>query len=293
MIVEEGNKGRRIDVYLMDKLNISRSKIQKYLKDKDIVVNDKEVKASYLVNAFDVIDINIKAKDTTLTKEKKDIDIVYEDDDLMIINKESGMVVHPAPGHFNHTLVNYLLSNHTLSNMDTLRPGIVHRLDKDTSGLMVVAKNDFTHQALTEMFKEKKVKRTYLAIVEGVINEDRLTIDAPIGRDPNNRQKMKVIAKNSKVAVTHVRVLQRFKNNTLIECSLDTGRTHQIRVHLAYIKHPVVNDPIYSNKHATVFGQMLHSKSISFLHPRTNKKIYFESTVPQEFTKELERLSSI
>ena len=200
------------------------------------------------------------------------------------------MVVHPAPGHYEKTLVNALLYRFDLQSGEKTRPGIVHRLDKDTSGLMLVAKNEFTHEKLSKMIGNKEVERHYLAIVDGVIKNTSGTIDAPIGRDQNNRQKMAVTDVNSKNAITHFKVLERFKNNTLIECILETGRTHQIRVHLAYIGYPVTNDPLYNKKKSTEFGQMLHSKSIKFKHPRTNKELYFEQTPPKEFEDELNKL---
>ena len=202
------------------------------------------------------------------------------------------MVVHPAPGHYTKTLVNALLYHFNIESKDKIRPGIVHRLDKDTSGLMLVAKNEETHDKLAKMIATKEVERHYLAITDGVIKEDSGTIDSPIGRDQNNRQKMQVTDVNAKEAITHFKVLKRFKKNTLIECILETGRTHQIRVHLAYIGYPIVNDPTYNKGKATGFGQMLHSKSIKFHHPRTNKELYFEKEPPQEFKDKLQELES-
>ena len=219
------------------------------------------------------------------------LDIVFEDENLLIINKQSGLVVHPAPGHMNDTLVNALLVDYPLTD-DLLRPGIVHRLDKDTSGLMLVAKNEETKEALSLMLKKKEVKRTYLALVEGVIKPARGTIDAPIGRDPKDRLKMKVIA-GGKEAVTHFKVLKRYQNKTLIECQLDTGRTHQIRVHLAYINHPVVNDPVYGHsKKTTNFGQMLHSYKIELVEPLTKEHLEFTKEPPKEFQDELASLEN-
>ena len=208
----------------------------------------------------------------------------------MVINKESGMVVHPAPGHYTKTLVNALLYRFNISKTSNMRPGIVHRLDKDTSGLMLVAKNEETHEKLASMIANKEVERHYLAITEGVIKSDTGTIDAPIGRDPNNRQKMQVTDVNAKNAITHFKVLERFKKNTLIECILETGRTHQIRVHLAYIGYPILNDPTYSKGKCSEFGQMLHSTSIKFKHPRTNEELYVKVEPPQEFKDKLKEL---
>lgn len=289
LVVEEENI--RLDQYLSNNLDISRSKIQKLLKQDKIIVNGKIEKSSYLVKIGDEIEIDSEL-DFTIKIEAKNIplDIVYEDDYLMIINKKSGMVVHPAPGHYTDTLVNALLYHFNIKETTNIRVGIVHRLDKDTSGLMIVAKNDEMLDKLSNMIKEKEVKRHYLALVEGVISPDSGTIDAPIGRDINFREKMMVTDINSKEAITHFQVLKRFKENTLVECVLETGRTHQIRVHMAYINHPIVNDPIYNKKKATDFGQMLHSKSIEFIHPVTNKKIYFEVEPPKEFLDVLQTI---
>lgn len=282
----------RLDQYLADTLELSRSKIQKLIKDDRITVDGKNVNASYLVKENEIIDIDDDLSfEIHINPEDIDVDIVYEDDDLLIVNKESGMVVHPAPGNYSGTLVNALMGKFKLSNKDNIRPGIVHRIDKDTSGLLVVAKNDEIHDKLSEMIKNKKVERKYIALVDGVINHETGTIDAPLGRDINNRQKMMVTDLNSKDAVTHFRVLKRYKDKTLIECKLETGRTHQIRVHMNYIGYPIVNDPVYGkSKKITPFGQMLHSKSIRFIHPRTGNEIYFESPLPKEFQEYLDSL---
>lgn len=289
IVVEEENI--RLDQYLSNTLDISRSKIQKLLKQDKIKVNGKTEKSSYLVKMDDVIDVQSEL-DFTIKIEAKNIpiDIVYEDEYLMIINKKSGMVVHPAPGHYEDTLVNALLYHFNIKDTTNIRVGIVHRLDKDTSGLMMVAKTDEMLDKLSNMIKEKEVKRHYLALVEGVISPETGTIDAPIGRDINTREKMMVTDVNSKEAITHFKVLKRYKEYTLVECVLDTGRTHQIRVHMAYINHPIVNDPVYNKKKASEFGQMLHSKSIEFIHPVTGKKIFFEVEPPKEFLDILENI---
>ncbi len=281
----------RVDSYLAVTLEISRSKIQKLIKQQKIMVNDKSVSASYQIKKGDIITINDQLDFTiTIKPENIPLDIIYEDEYLMVINKKSGMVVHPAAGNYSHTLVNALLYYLNLGETTNTRPGIVHRLDKDTSGLMLVAKTEEVLEKLSNMIKEKKVERHYLALVEGTIIPETATIDAPIGRDKNNREKMCITDINSKNAITHIKVLKRYDKNTLLECILDTGRTHQIRVHLSYIKHPVVNDPIYNTKKATDFGQMLHSKSISFIHPITKEHLQFEKELPKEFQEYLERI---
>ena len=293
MIIVEDNEGIRIDSYLSEKLELSRSKVQKLIKEDKVKVNGKIVNNSYLVKTDDeiIVDDNL---DYSINVDAEDIplDIVYEDDDLLIINKVSGMVVHPAPGHYTGTLVNALLYKYKNLAGDKFRPGIVHRLDKDTSGLMIVAKNEEMLEKISLMISKKEVERKYLAIVDGLIKHDTGEIDAPIGRDRNNRQKMAVTDVNSKEAITHFKVLERFNNNTYIECILDTGRTHQIRVHLAYVGYPVNNDPLYGKGKCTDFGQMLHSYSIKFNHPRTGKEIKYEVEPPKEFKDKLELLRS-
>lgn len=286
-VIKENNDILRIDKYLMNNTDISRSKIQEMIKQGLILLNGKKVKSSMMLKLNDEIEIIGKLEENTnANPEVMDLEILYEDDDLMVINKPSGLVVHPSSGHFSGTLVNGLLA-HTNSLSDTngdIRPGIVHRIDKDTSGLIVVAKNNKAHEKLAMQLKDKTLSRIYVALVHGKINHDTGTIDAPIGRDVNDRKKMCVTDENSKEAITHFKVLERFKNASLIECKLETGRTHQIRVHMNYINHPIVNDPVYGYKRKTTeFGQMLHAKEIGFIHPTTGEYMSFKCNPPKEF----------
>lgn len=288
-VVAEDNV--RIDKYLMEKLDISRSKIQRMIETDNILVNDKNIKSSYKLKIDDEIYINEDySEDVDIEPQNIPLDIVYEDDYLLVVNKPSGMVVHPGSGNYSNTLVNALMyyCNDNLSHVNgKIRPGIVHRIDADTSGLLLVAKNDKVHEDLAKQISSKSVVRKYVALVHGVILEDTATIDAPIGRDTNNRKKMAVTDVNSKDAITHIRVLERYKNSTLIECSLETGRTHQIRVHMSYINHPVVNDPVYGFKRLDdkEFGQMLHAKTIGFIHPIDHKYMEFSVAVPDKFNE--------
>lgn len=287
------NDGIRIDKYLLDKLDISRNKIQKLINDNNILVNGKSVKTSYIVRVDDLIECDFLYKEKIdILPEDIPLDIVYEDDDLLVVNKPSGMVVHPAVGNYSHTLVNALMYHcNNLSQVNgVIRPGIIHRIDADTSGLLLVAKNDMAHVDLAKQISEKSVKREYIALVDGVIKEDTATIDAPIGRDVKNRKKMCVTADNSKDAITNIKVIERYKNSTLITCSLLTGRTHQIRVHMNYIGHSVINDPVYGSKKLvdSLFGQILHARKIGFVHPRTHEYMEFTCEPPEKFLDILE-----
>ncbi len=285
--VDEDAVGIRIDKFLpTQSAEWSRSQVQEWIQEGLITVNEKVVKANYRLSLADEIqmrmppvkEFKIKAEDLPLT-------IVYEDSDLLIVNKDRGMTVHPAPGNYEGTLVNALLhySDQLSSVNGVLRPGIVHRLDRDTSGLIMVAKNDFTHHNLADQLKKQTVERIYSAVVHGVIPHERGSIDAPIGRDPADRKRMTVTAQNSKEAVTHFVVSERFKEYTLVDCALVTGRTHQIRAHLKYIGHPVVGDPKYSTKKMPeIKGQALHAKTLGFVHPRTGEKLQFTSELPQD-----------
>lgn len=285
----------RIDKFLAENTEYSRSLITKMLKNEKVFVNGKPVKPSYKINLADEIEITEEYhEESTLKPHEMPINIVYEDDDIMVINKESGVVVHPGSGNHDNTLANGLLYyTDTLSNLDITRPGIVHRLDKDTSGLMLVAKSNKAHEILTEEFKLHHIKRTYLALICGEFPHNEATIDAPIGRDIKNRQKMAVTEQNSKDAITHLKVIKRYKNYTLVKLNLETGRTHQIRVHMAYIGYPVFNDPLYNSKKATAFGQFLHSSTIDFAHPITQEKMHFEAELPSIFQDKLTELEQI
>lgn len=281
----------RIDKVLPNYLEeMSRSELKKYFDDELIKVNGKTVKPSFKVINGDKISVEEYIDDlSNIEPENIPLDIVYEDDDVIVINKPSGMVVHPAPGHTSGTLVNALMYHYkTLSNINgENRAGIVHRIDKDTSGLLIVCKTNYAHRIISEELKDKVAKRTYLAIVTGSIGHNLGKIDAPIGRDPDNRQKMAIVA-GGKHAITHFKVIDRFRNFTLVEVELETGRTHQIRVHMAYINHPVLGDPLYGvKKQVESFGQYLHAKKIGFIHPRTQKYMEFEVELPKEFTNKL------
>lgn len=286
--VIENDLDIRIDNYLSNKLNESRSKITKMIKDKYILVNDKEVKPSYIPKKNDIITINEYIENIDILPEKMDLDIVYEDDDVIVVNKGNGVVVHPAIGNNSGTLVNGLMyHSKKLSSINgEFRPGIVHRIDAYTTGLLMIAKNDKAHNKLASQLQNKTTTRKYLALVWGVIKNDTGTIDAPIGRDNKDRKKMAVTDINSKEAITHFKVLERYKNATLIELRLETGRTHQIRVHMNYIGYPVVNDPVYGRrKIIDDSGQCLHAKTLGFIHPTTNKYMEFDSKLPDCFVK--------
>ena len=286
----------RIDKYIADNTDYSRNLILNLIKNGDILVNDSKIKPSYKVKQGDKITINnVKTDTEDITHWDYHLDIVFEDDDIIIINKPSGMVVHPGNGNKDHTLVNALKSyTDKLSDINGVeRLGIVHRIDKDTSGLIMVAKTNKAHEILGEYFKEHSIKREYIALLCGIFPHDTATIDAPIGRDEKNRLRMTVTPNNSKKAITHLEVLKRYKAGyTLVKARLETGRTHQIRVHAKYIGYPVYNDPVYSNKSTDDFGQFLHSYSMEFIHPITKEKMYFKKDVPKYFKDFLDKLDN-
>ncbi len=285
----------RLDKYLIEVLNENRSFIKKHIDNHNILVNNNNIKSGYLLKENDVILIKELKEDTSVKAENIPLDIYYEDEYLMVVNKPSGMVVHPAAGNYSHTLVNALIY-HTNSLSDINgenRPGIVHRIDKDTSGLLLISKTNKVHNILAEGFKNKTIKRKYIALVKGVINENKGKVSAPIGRSDVDRKKMKVMEKNSKKAITNFTVLERYKNATLLELELETGRTHQIRVHMAFINHPIINDDVYSkDKNIDNYGQMLHAVYLGFNHPITNKFLEFNAPLESKFLEILDKFKN-
>lgn len=270
----------------------SRSQLQRWIEDGHVQVNGQPVKPKYKLAAGDVVTIEPeKPKKIDLVPENIPLDIVYEDDDVIVVNKPQGMVVHPAPGHPDHTLVNALLYHSPLSTINgEFRPGIVHRIDKDTSGLLMVAKNDMAHRSLAAQLKAKTNEREYVALVHGVIKEDQGTVDAPLGRSPKDRKKQTVVA-DGRHAVTHFRVLRRYRHYTLVACRLETGRTHQIRVHMKYIGHPLAGDPLYGpRKTLPGNGQYLHARLLGFKHPQTGEQLTFTAPLPPYFQQMLDKL---
>lgn len=288
----------RLDAYIAKlKNDISRTMIQKLIEEGNILVNGKSKKISYKVQLGDEIELNIpKAKEIELKAENILVEVVYEDDDIIVVNKPKGMVVHPANGNPDGTLVNAIMAmcKDSLSGIGgEIRPGIVHRLDKDTSGLLIVAKNDTAHINMSNQIKNREVKKIYIALVRGVVSENEATINMPIGRSAKDRKKM-AVRKDGKEAVTHFKVLRRYRKYTLLEVKIDTGRTHQIRVHMSEIGHPVVGDMVYSNgkNEFGIEGQMLHAKSLDFKHPITGKQMHLEAELPEYFEKVLEQLNN-
>lgn len=283
----------RIDKVLAHQFNqFSRSHLQKWIVDGNVRVNGQPVKPKYKLAVGDQVVIEPEApQKVDLTPEKIPLDIVYEDDDVIVVNKPQGMVVHPAPGHPDHTLVNALLYHSPLSTINgEFRPGIVHRIDKDTSGLLMVAKNDLAHRSLAAQLKAKTNQREYVALIHGVIKQDAGTIDAPIGRSKKDRKKQAVVS-DGRHAVTHFKVLRRFRHYTLVSCRLETGRTHQIRVHMKSIGHPLAGDPLYGpRKTLPGRGQYLHARLLGFKHPRTGKDLVFTAPLPEYFQQMLDKL---
>lgn len=292
--LEVTNQRGRLDKFISEQLSdLSRTRVKELIQDQNILVNEKVEKVSYKIQDGDKIEITVPAvKPLDIVAENISLDIVYEDDDVIVVNKPQGMVVHPAPGHPDHTLVNALLyhTQDLAQSPEGFRPGIVHRIDKDTSGLLMIAKNATARESLEQQLANKTNKRIYWAIVHGNFSEEQGSIDAPIGRNPYDRKKMAVV-ENGKKAITHFKVLKQFKGYSLIECQLETGRTHQIRVHLDYIGHAVAGDPLYGpRKTLKGNGQFLHAKILGFKHPKTGKWLEFSVEPPKIFQNMLIQL---
>ena len=291
------NQQMRLDKYLAEQFpEQTRSYLQKLIKDGEVLVNGKNVKTGYQLSKGDEVSVNIpEPKELDVEPQKMDLDIVYEDDDVILINKPKGMVVHPAPGHTTDTLVNGLLY-HCKDNLSGIngvaRPGIVHRIDRDTTGILIVCKNDMSHNSIAAQLKEHSINRRYRALVHGNLKEDTGTVEGAIGRHPIDRKKMSINEKNGKPAVTHYTVLERFGNYTLIECRLETGRTHQIRVHMSSIGHPLVGDEVYGPAKCPfkLQGQCLHAMVLGFVHPRSGEYMEFSAELPEYFEELLRKL---
>lgn len=298
IIVDEDTTKKRIDAYLSENEEYSRMAIQRLINDGKIIVNGKKIKASYKVQNGDKIKIEEeKPKEIELKAQNIPLEVLYEDNDIIVVNKPKGMVVHPANGNPDGTLVNAIMAicKDSLSGIGgEIRPGIVHRLDKNTSGAIIIAKNDKAHIALSNQLKNHEIKKTYFALVRGIVKESNATINMPIARSKNDRKKM-AVDKNGKEAITHFKVLERFDDCTLLEVNIETGRTHQIRVHLSHIGYPIIGDDVYSNgkNRWNVKGQCLHAKSLDFKHPITGKLIHIEAPLPKYFTDILKELESI
>ncbi len=296
LIVKDLDGGIRLDSYIaLEESNLSRMTVKRLIEEGKVFVNDKQAKNSYKVKVGDIIEVEEpELKSVDIIAQDIPLNVIYEDDDIIVVNKQKGMVVHPANGNWDGTLVNAIMSRckNSLSGIGgEIRPGIVHRLDKDTSGLLIIAKNDNAHLKLSEQIKNRKVKKIYYALVRGVIPENEATINMPIARSTKDRKKM-AVDKNGKEAITHFKVLKRFDKYTLLEVKIDTGRTHQIRVHLSEIGYPIVGDEVYSNgkNEFGVHGQLLHSKILEFKHPITDKEMHLEADLPEEFSNVLKKL---
>ena len=295
-IVKKEEAGKRIDAYISNKDDeISRTAVQRLIEEESVLVNGKNTKASYKVQENDEIEIQeVKPKEIELKAQEIPLEVIYEDDDIIVINKPKGLVVHPAAGNLEGTLVNAIMAicKDSLSGIGgEIRPGIVHRLDKDTSGILIVAKNDMAHINISEQIKNHETEKTYVALVRGIVKENEATINMPIGRSNKDRKKM-AVTRDGKNAITHFKVLKRYEKYTLLEIKIETGRTHQIRVHLSHIGYPVVGDYTYSNgkNDFGVEGQMLHSKRIKFKHPKTGEQMELEARLPEYFQEILDKL---
>ena len=294
-LIVENEESKRIDAYISENTEYSRTAAQRLIEENKIIVNGKKEKASYKVQNGDKIEIEEEpAKEIEIKAQDIPLEILYEDNDIIVVNKPKGMVVHPANGNPDGTLVNAIMSicKDSLSGIGgEIRPGIVHRLDKNTSGAIIIAKNDKAHINLSEQLKNHEIKKTYIALVRGIVKENNATINMPIGRSKKDRKKMDV-DKNGKEAITHFKVLKRYQDCTLLEINIETGRTHQIRVHLSHIGYPIIGDEVYSNgkNKWNIEGQCLHAKSLDFKHPITEKEMHIEAELPKYFQKILEEL---
>lgn len=298
IVVKDNSLNKRLDVYITDEMpELSRTTVKRLIDEEKILVNEKKQKSSYKPESGDIITIDMpEAHEIDLKAQDIPVPVIYEDNDIIVVNKPKGMVVHPANGNPDGTLVNAILAmcKDSLSGIGgEVRPGIVHRLDKDTSGLLIVAKNDEAHMKMSRQIQDREVTKRYIALVRGVIAENEATINLPIARSTKDRKKM-AVDKNGKDAVTHFKVLKRYDNYTLLELKIDTGRTHQIRVHMSYIGHPVVGDSVYSNgkNEFGVEGQMLHARYLEFKHPITEEKLKLEAPIPEYFEEVLEQLKN-
>lgn len=297
LIVNLNNSGERLDAFVANQIDsLSRTMVKKLVEEGNIKVNGQSQKVSYKVQENDVIEVAIpEAKELDIKAENIPVEVVYEDSDIIVVNKPKGLVVHPANGNWDGTLVNAIMAicKDSLSGIGgEIRPGIVHRLDKDTSGLLIIAKNDDAHLKMSNQIKDREVKKIYYALVRGVVPENEATINMPIGRSTKDRKKM-AVTKDGKEAITHFKVIKRFNKYTLLEVKIDTGRTHQIRVHLSEIGYPVVGDEVYSNgkNEFGIHGQLLHAKSLDFKHPITGKQMHLVAELPEEFMNVLKKLN--
>ncbi len=293
LILEADETGKRLDAYLAENTELTRTRIQQLIKEENIKVNDKKTKSSYKIEAGDTIEVFIpEKKEIDLVPQNISINILYEDNDIAVIDKKAGLVIHPSYGHESGTLVNAIMFHiNDLSGINgEIRPGIVHRLDKDTSGLIIIAKNDKAHNKLSEMFKNKEINKTYLAIVKGSLGKDTGRLETQMGRDLKDRKKMSVLKTGGKTAITNYEVLDKNDKFSLVRVNIETGRTHQIRVHMKYLGYPILGDSVYGKESKSVKRQMLHAYKLEFMHPVTGKEMIIKSEIPKDFSEVLERI---
>ena len=293
LILEADETGKRLDAYLAENTELTRTRIQQLIKEENIKVNDKKTKSSYKIEMGDTIEVFIpEKKEIDLVPQNISINILYEDNDIAVIDKKAGLVIHPSYGHESGTLVNAIMFHiNDLSGINgEIRPGIVHRLDKDTSGLIIIAKNDKAHNKLSEMFKNKEINKTYLAIVKGSLGKDTGRLETQMGRDLKDRKKMSVLKIGGKTAITNYEVLDKNDKFSLVRVNIETGRTHQIRVHMKYLGYPILGDSVYGKESKSVKRQMLHAYKLEFIHPVTGKEMIIKSEIPKDFSEVLERI---